>query len=110
MNTFEANLKISSRIFLGKIIGSQSISYGQFQLILGQKPFNESIASKAVATGENHNLTSCQVNGLVESGSKSENECGCSLAWFCPEMEISSRTHFFADYSFFFVCRILTKL
>jgi hypothetical protein len=62
---------------------SQSVSCAESQLRLGQKPFNESVASKAIAAGINHEVDpNGQIGGLLETGSKGNIECGNSLAWF----------------------------
>lgn len=76
----------------------------------GQKPFNQSVSSKAVAIGEKPITDQTgQVKGQEESGSNLKNECGCSLAWFCPALEISPLTRFFADNFPFFVLYLFVK-
>jgi hypothetical protein len=78
------------RHYIGTVSGkpkfsycNQSVAYAMSQLSLGQKPLIESVSSKAVAIGENLRPDQIgQVKGQIESGSNSENECGCSLAWF----------------------------
>jgi hypothetical protein len=63
---------------------SQQISYAQAEVNkLGQKPFNESVSSKAVAIGETYSPDQTgQDKGQTETSSNSKTECGCSLAWF----------------------------
>ncbi len=51
-----------------------------------EKPFNESVLSKAVASTGNHQIDQVgQVNGQLENSSYPENkhelECGCGLSW-----------------------------
>jgi hypothetical protein len=58
----------------------QTIAYAEAQLNRKpQKPLIESVASKAIAIGENHKPDQ---HGQAESGSNKQTECGCSLAWF----------------------------
>ncbi len=61
---------------------NQSLVYAESQLRLAQKPLIESVACKAIAIGENHNLTNGQVSGQTETSSNARTESGCSLAWF----------------------------
>jgi hypothetical protein len=62
---------------------TQTLTYAESQLKLVQKPFNESVASKAIATAENHKPDQHgQMDGQAESGANKQTKCGCSLAWF----------------------------
>ncbi len=83
------------RHYLGMVSGkpkfsycSQSVTYAEVQLNrVGQKALIESVASKAIAIGENHKIDQDgQSNGLIENNSNKINQAdiksGCSLAWF----------------------------
>jgi hypothetical protein len=62
---------------------AQSMAYAEAEpKRVSQKAFNESMLSKAVAIGENHEMTNGQDYGQAKSGSNSKSMCGCSLAWF----------------------------
>jgi hypothetical protein len=65
------------------LVKQKSIRYQVVLKRVGQKPFNESVASKAIAAGINHEVDpNGQSNGLLETGSENEKKCGNSLAWF----------------------------
>jgi hypothetical protein len=82
------------RHYIGTVSGkpkfsycNQTKEYAESQLILGQKPLIESVASKAIAIGENlspdqYGQVNVQIGNSSNLANKHETECGCSLAWF----------------------------
>jgi hypothetical protein len=62
----------------------QSIAFAEAEVMkVGQKPLIESVASKAIAAGINHEVDlNGQVSGQLGTGTELQSECGCSLAWF----------------------------